>query len=133
MSDFRARMFEEHSQLSKRIDKLKEFVLSEKYDTLPEIDRTDLKKQLGHMERYFDVLSNRVSRQCNNAQVEANKTTLIRWECQAVNTGQYSEAVKLSGVRWKHDRCGKQAVIGHRSATYADKTVAINAEISSGH
>lgn len=67
MSDFRARMFEEHSQLSKRIDKLKEFVLSEKYDTLPEIDRTDLKKQLGHMERYFDVLSNRVSRQCNNA------------------------------------------------------------------
>lgn len=67
MSDFRARMFEEHSQLSQRIDKLKEFVLSEKYDTLPEIDRTDLKKQLGHMERYFDVLSNRVSRQCNNA------------------------------------------------------------------
>ena len=63
MSDFRARMFEEHSQLSQRIDKLKEFVLSEKYDTLPEIDRTDLKKQLGHMERYFDVLSNRVSRQ----------------------------------------------------------------------
>ena len=67
MSDFRARMFEEHSQLSQRIDKLKEFVLSEKYDTLPEIDRTDLKKQLGHMERYFDVLSNRVLRQCNNA------------------------------------------------------------------
>ena len=118
MSDFRARMFEEHSQLSKRIDKLKEFVLSEKYDTLPEIDRTDLKKQLGHMERYFDVLSNRVSRQCNNAQVEANKTTLIRWECQAVNTGQYSEAVKLSGVRWKHVSSTKRKRPWHQRKSF---------------
>jgi len=67
MSDFRANMFEEYSQLSRRIDKLKIFIVSDKYDGLPEIDRIDLKKQLGHMERYFEVLSRRVSRQCNNA------------------------------------------------------------------
>jgi len=67
MSDFRARLFEEHSQLSQRIDRLKEFILSEKFDTLPEIDKSDLKRQLPHMEGYFSILSNRVSRQCNNA------------------------------------------------------------------
>ena len=65
--DFRGRLFEEHTQLSQRIDKLKEFIVSEKYDKLPEIDRSDLKKQLGHMEQYFNVLCRRVSRQCNNA------------------------------------------------------------------
>ena len=32
-----------------------------------EIDRTDLKEQLKHMEAYCSVLSRRVSRQCNNA------------------------------------------------------------------
>jgi len=67
MSDFRARLFEEHSQLSQRIDRLKEFILSEKYDTLPDIDKSDLKRQLSHMEGYFSILSKRVSRQCNNA------------------------------------------------------------------
>lgn len=67
MSDFRGRLFEEHTQLSQRIDKLKEFIISEKYDALSEIDRSDLKEQLAHMERYFGVISRRVSRQCNNA------------------------------------------------------------------
>lgn len=66
MSDYRVRMLEEHDQLKQRIDKLKGFILSENYDTLPEIDRTDLKRQLGYMEQYFSVLSDRVSRQCNN-------------------------------------------------------------------
>lgn len=64
MSDFTARMFEEHGQLSTRIEKLKTFIISDKYDTLPEVDRADLKEQLKHMEGYFKVLSCRVSRQC---------------------------------------------------------------------
>ena len=67
MSDFRARVFEEHSQLHQRIDKLKAFIVSDKYGELPDIDRTDLKEQLRHMEGYFDVLHKRVSRLCNNA------------------------------------------------------------------
>ena len=67
MSDFRVRLFDEYTQLTQRIERLKAFILSPQYDTLPEIDRTDLKEQLGHMEGYFKVLTRRVSRQCNNA------------------------------------------------------------------
>lgn len=67
MSDFRGELFEEHAQISQRIDKLKEFIISEKYDALSEIDRVDIKNQLVHMEKYFDVIHRRVSRQCNNA------------------------------------------------------------------
>jgi len=64
MSDFRVRLFEEHTELHKRIDKLKEFIISDKYDELPEVDKKDLKEQLKHMENYFYVLNNRASRQC---------------------------------------------------------------------
>ena len=64
MSDFRARLFEEHGDLNKKIDKLKAFIISDKYDELPEVDRKDLKEQLKHMEGYFSILTNRVSRQC---------------------------------------------------------------------
>lgn len=67
MSDFRGRLFEEYNQLSQRIDKLKEFIVSDEYEALSEVDRFDLKEQLRHMEKYFYVLSRRVSRQCNNA------------------------------------------------------------------
>ncbi len=67
MSDFRARLFEEHDQLHRRIEKLKTFIVSDQYDQLPEIDRKDLKEQLTHMEAYERVLSRRVGRQCNNA------------------------------------------------------------------
>lgn len=66
MSDFVGRLFEEHSQLSIKIEKLESFILSDKYDQLPEIDRTDLKEQLKHMKGYFSVLYRRVSRQCGN-------------------------------------------------------------------
>ena len=65
MSDYVTRLFEEHRDLSVKIEKLKSFIISDKYDALPEIDRTDLKDQLKHMEGYFKVLSCRVSRQCN--------------------------------------------------------------------
>lgn len=67
MSDFRARLFAEYSELQQRIEKLKSFILGDQYDSLPEVDRTDLKEQLKHMESYESVLSRRVSRQCNNA------------------------------------------------------------------
>ena len=52
MSDFRARLMTEHSELRQRIQKLREFILGTQYDTLPQIDRDDLKAQLGHMESY---------------------------------------------------------------------------------
>lgn len=64
---FRSRLFDEDMVLRDRIEKLKAFIIGEKYDSLPEIDRTDLKEQLKHMEAYASVLSRRVSRQCNNA------------------------------------------------------------------
>ena len=67
MSDYRARMFTEYSELRKKIENLKEFIVSEKYDKLPDYDRTDLKEQLKHMESYYKVLGRRVSRQCNSA------------------------------------------------------------------
>lgn len=67
MGDFRSRLFEEYRQLSDRIGKLKVFIVSDAYDSLPEIDRKDLKEQLKHMESYYHILACRVSRQCNNA------------------------------------------------------------------
>lgn len=67
MSDFRARLLAEEGQLLERIDKLKEFLASDKYDTLPEIDRKDLKEQLTHMEGYASILCRRADRKCNNA------------------------------------------------------------------
>jgi hypothetical protein len=67
MSDFRARLFEEESQLRQRAEKLEVFIISDKYDTLPEIDRKDLKEQLKHMKAYLSVLMRRVSRQCGAA------------------------------------------------------------------
>lgn len=66
-TNWRGRLFEEHSELNRKIKKLKSFILSEKYDSLPEVDRTDLKEQLSHMEKYHSVVLRRVSRQCNNA------------------------------------------------------------------
>ena len=67
MSYFRKRLMEEYSQLLDRIEKLKTFIVSDAFDSLPDIERKDLKEQLKHMEAYFNVLSHRVSRLCNNA------------------------------------------------------------------
>lgn len=67
MSDFRKRLYEEHSQLLDRIEKLKSFILGELFESLPDIERKSLKNQLVHMEAYFDELNKRVSRLCNNA------------------------------------------------------------------
>lgn len=67
MSDYRARLFLEHGELYQNVEKLKAFILAPLFDKLPEVDRKDLKEQLTHMQGYFDVISRRVSRQCNNA------------------------------------------------------------------
>lgn len=67
MSDVYDRIFEEHDQLSQRIDKLKEFLVSDKIDALPDYERNDLRLQLEHMEAYMKVLRRRCSRQCGNA------------------------------------------------------------------
>lgn len=67
MSNFVSRLFEEHSQLWKKLEKLKEFILSDAFNKLPEVEQRDLKEQLKHMDAYQAVLNRRVSRQCNNA------------------------------------------------------------------
>mgnify|MGYP006911573698 CR=1 FL=1 len=67
MDDYLVRLYSEHYQLHQKIDKLRTFVVSNKYDSLPDIDKSDLKEQLGYMESYFSVLSRRVSRHCSNA------------------------------------------------------------------
>ncbi len=64
MSNYRARAMEEFGELGRKIEKLKAFVISKTYDDLPEIERTALKDQLGHMEAYHSVLHGRVSRMC---------------------------------------------------------------------
>ena len=56
MSDYRSRLFEEHSLLRQKVERLEAFIISDKYDALPEIDRKDLKEQLGHMKAYLSVL-----------------------------------------------------------------------------
>lgn len=67
MSTVRARVFEEHTQLGQRIDRLRAFIISEQFEALPDVERADLREQLKHMQAYFNVLSNRVSRLCTNA------------------------------------------------------------------
>ena len=66
MSEYRARAFDEYSQLTDRVEKLKEYIVSGDYDKLPQIEREALKEQLGYMRSYLEVLSKRVSRMCNN-------------------------------------------------------------------
>lgn len=65
--DWRGRLFAEHSDLHRKVESLKKFILSEEYEKLLDIDRADLKEQLQHMESYHKVLMRRVSRQCNSA------------------------------------------------------------------
>lgn len=67
-STFRSRAMQEHTELKQRLDKLKDFILFDgKFARLPDIEQADLKAQLGFMQGYYNVLSKRVSRMCNNA------------------------------------------------------------------
>lgn len=62
--DFRVRLQRERDELLERMEKLKNFMKSEEYKELPQIDRDDLREQLGHMLPYLDVLNRRVARLC---------------------------------------------------------------------
>lgn len=67
MSDYQTRLFEEFNDLRRKIEKLKAFIVGDAYDTLPDVDKRDLKEQLKHMEGYCEVLSRRTSRLCGNS------------------------------------------------------------------
>ena len=62
--DWVARLHQEFSELGMRLEKLDAFILSDKFDELPEIERKDLKEQRKHMKGYHDVLTRRISRRC---------------------------------------------------------------------
>lgn len=65
MGDFRTRLFDEYGDLKRKIEKLKNFIISDTIDDLPKIEQSDLKEQLKYMQKYLSVLSKRVSRQCS--------------------------------------------------------------------
>ena len=67
MSNFRSRLFKEHDDLISKVEKLKLFICSDRFETLPNIERKDLKEQLKYMDGYLGVIARRVSRLCNNA------------------------------------------------------------------
>ena len=67
MSDFVERLLVEYGELQLRLEALRAFILTDQFEALPEIERKDLREQLGHMREYNDVLSRRASRQCNSA------------------------------------------------------------------
>ena len=64
-NDTRGRLFQEYSELHQRIKRLQSFILTPKFDELSDVDRADLRAQLGHMNAYFAVLARRTSRECN--------------------------------------------------------------------
>lgn len=67
MSDFRGRLTLEFSELTIRYEKLVDFLMSEQFSKLSDIDRNDLTEQARHMKSYLDVLNRRVSRLCGSA------------------------------------------------------------------
>jgi len=73
MSNWREEMKEEHDELTERIEKLRAFIASDKYGALWQVERSDLTKQVWHMQEYFNVLSRRISRDCG---VEESKVTI---------------------------------------------------------
>lgn len=60
--NYRQRLFEEYSELQMKVMKLEHFILQDAFTDLPVVDQKDLREQLGHMQKYFKVLSLRVSR-----------------------------------------------------------------------
>lgn len=64
-NDTRGRLFAEYTELTQRVKKIEHFITSERFESLPDIERADLREQLKHMRSYQDVLSRRCSRQCN--------------------------------------------------------------------
>lgn len=61
----KARLHTERAELQDRLEKLDAFILSDRFDALPNVDRSDLKDQATFMRGYLGVLNRRVSRLCN--------------------------------------------------------------------
>jgi hypothetical protein len=56
------RLFSEHDELKKSIDKLESFILTREFDLLDDIDKHDLREQHQHMYAYYRVLQRRTAR-----------------------------------------------------------------------
>ena len=56
------RIAAEHAQLNDRINKLEAFLRSDRFLSIPVIERADLEEQRNHMNAYFDVLKRRYER-----------------------------------------------------------------------
>jgi hypothetical protein len=61
-SNFKTRLIEEAAQLNQRLDKLKEFQLSEKFSTIDPVQMTLLNIQAQAMQTYSQVLTERIAR-----------------------------------------------------------------------
>ena len=64
MNDFKSRLLKESDELNYRIEKLKEFIVSDNFSSIVETEQAALREQLKHMSAYADVLNGRVSRLC---------------------------------------------------------------------
>jgi hypothetical protein len=62
MPGYKARMLEEYSQLTVRINKLTDFLSTNAFNTLALEDRILLVQQFGFMKSYSNVLSERIAR-----------------------------------------------------------------------
>lgn len=56
------RIAAEHAQLNDRINKLEAFLLSDRFLSIPVIERADLEEQAKHMNAYFHALRRRYER-----------------------------------------------------------------------
>ena len=57
------RLQDEHAQLTHRLEKLRAFIRTDTFDTLPRDDREDLRAQFAYMCDYQNVLRRRIKRQ----------------------------------------------------------------------
>lgn len=65
MSDFKSRLLLERDELQIKTEKLKDFILSENFNDLPDIEKEALREQFHHMQKYFEVVQSRALRLCN--------------------------------------------------------------------
>ena len=59
---FLDRLKVEHKELMERINKLEPFLVTDSFEQLPIIDRTDLRMQLSVMQTYSSILRRRLER-----------------------------------------------------------------------
>lgn len=58
--DYQQRVFDEASELAKKIDKLKPFINSEKFDSVDKQEQIRMIQQLGYMTSYLRILKERM-------------------------------------------------------------------------